>query len=64
MARWFGVGLLAVGLTTWLARDPADSAGGLAIARAFTVSYGIGVVWPCGGRWPARSTPWAGSRWD
>ena len=44
MARWFGVGLLAIGLTTWLARDAADSAGGLAIARAFTVSYGIGVV--------------------
>lgn len=43
-ARWFGVGLLAIGLTTWLARDAADSAGGLAIARAFTVSYGIGVV--------------------
>jgi hypothetical protein len=44
MARWFGVGLLAIGLTTWLARDAADSAGGLAIARALTVSYGIGVV--------------------
>jgi hypothetical protein len=44
MARWFGVGLLATGLTTWLARDAADSAGGLAIARALTVSYGIGVV--------------------
>ena len=41
MARWFGV---AIGLTTWLARDAAESAGGLAIARAFTVSYGIGVV--------------------
>jgi hypothetical protein len=44
MARWFGVGLLAIGLTTWLARDAADSAGGMAIARAFTVSYGLGVV--------------------
>jgi hypothetical protein len=44
MARWFGVGLLAIGLVTWLARDAADSAGGLAIARAFTVTYGIGVV--------------------
>ena len=28
MARWFGLGLLATGLTTWLARDAADSAGG------------------------------------
>ena len=44
MARWFGVGLLGIGLTTWLARDAADSAGGLAIARALTVSYGIGVA--------------------
>ena len=44
MARWFGVGLLAIGLTTWLARDAAESAGGLAIARALSVSYGIGVV--------------------
>ena len=44
MARWFGVGLLAIGLITWLARDAASSAGGLAIARALSVSYGIGVV--------------------
>ena len=44
MARWFGVGLLAIGLTTWLARDTADSAGGRAIARALSVTYGIGVV--------------------
>jgi hypothetical protein len=44
MARWFGLGLLAIGLTTWLARDAASSAGGLAIARALAVSYGIGVL--------------------
>jgi hypothetical protein len=44
MARWFGVGLLAIGLVTWLARDAASSAAGLAITRAFTVTYGIGVV--------------------
>ena len=44
MARWFGVGLLAIGLTTWSARDAAESAGGYAIARALSVSYGIGVV--------------------
>jgi hypothetical protein len=44
MARWFGLGLLSIGLTTWLAREAADSAGGQAIARALTVTYGIGVV--------------------
>jgi hypothetical protein len=44
MARWFGVGLLAIGLSTWLARDAAASAGGQAVARALTISYGIGVV--------------------
>jgi hypothetical protein len=44
MARWFGVGLLAMGLSTWLARDAADSAAGLALARALAVAYGIGVV--------------------
>jgi hypothetical protein len=44
MARWFGVGLLAIGLVTWLARDAAESAAGLAIARALAVTYGIGVL--------------------
>jgi hypothetical protein len=44
MARWFGLGLLGIGLTTWLARDVADSAGGQAIARALAVTYGIGVL--------------------
>jgi hypothetical protein len=44
MARWFGVELFAIGLTTWLARDAAESAGGRAIARALAVGYGIGVV--------------------
>jgi hypothetical protein len=44
MARWFGVGLLSIGLTTWLAREVADSAGGQAIARALTVTYGVGIV--------------------
>jgi hypothetical protein len=43
MARWFGLELLAIGLTTWLARDAADSAGGRAVGRALAVSYGIGV---------------------
>jgi hypothetical protein len=44
MARWFGVELFAIGLTTWLARDAAESPGGQAIARALAVGYGIGVV--------------------
>jgi hypothetical protein len=44
MARWFGLGLLAIGLSTWLARDAADAAGGEAVARALAVTYGIGVV--------------------
>jgi hypothetical protein len=44
MARWFGLGLLAMGLSTWLARDAADSAGGQAISQALAVTYGIGVV--------------------
>ena len=44
MARWFGLGLLAIGLTTWLARGTADSPGGHAVARALTVTYGIGVI--------------------
>jgi hypothetical protein len=44
MARWFGLGLLAMGLTTWLARDAAEDAGGQAIAQALTVTYAIGVA--------------------
>ena len=44
MARWFGLGLLAIGLTTWLARDAAEDAGGQAIAQALTVTYAIGVA--------------------
>ena len=44
MARWFGVDLLAIGLTTWLARDAADSPAGQAVARALTITYAIGVA--------------------
>jgi hypothetical protein len=44
MARWFGLELVAIGLTTWLARDAADSPGGRAIAQAFAVTYGIGGI--------------------
>jgi hypothetical protein len=49
MARWFGLGLIATGLTTWLARDAADSPGGRAIGRALAVTYGIGVILALGG---------------
>jgi LPXTG-motif cell wall-anchored protein len=44
MARWFGVGLLANGLTTLLARNAAESEAGRAIAAALVVSYGVGVL--------------------
>ena len=44
MARWFGLGLIATGLTTWLTRDDADSPAGRAIARALAVTYGVGVI--------------------
>jgi hypothetical protein len=64
-ARWFGVGLLAIGLTTWLARAGAQSIGGQAVARALTVTHGIGVALALWGRlfgpfnalgWIARGT--------
>ena len=44
MARWFGIGLFAIGLTTWFTRDSADSSAGRAVARALALSYGVGVV--------------------
>jgi hypothetical protein len=44
MARWFGLGLIATGLTTWLARDAADSPGGRAVGRALAFTYGFGVI--------------------
>ena len=44
MARWFGVGLLAIGLVTWLARDVAESAAGRSIVLALALTYGVGVV--------------------
>jgi hypothetical protein len=44
MARWFGVGLLAIGLTTWFARNEAESTAGQAISRALVFAYGVGVV--------------------
>jgi len=44
MARWFGVGLLAIGLATWFARDVAESAAGRSLVRALTLAYGVGTV--------------------
>lgn len=44
MARWFGLGLIATALTTWLNRDAADAATGRAIAQALGITYGIGVL--------------------
>jgi hypothetical protein len=44
MARWFGVGLLANGLTTFFARNAAESEAGRAIALALATSYGLGVL--------------------
>jgi hypothetical protein len=60
MARWFGLELLAIGLTTWLARDAAESAGGRAVARALTVTYGIGVVLAA---WGTLSGPFNALGW-
>ena len=44
MARWFGVGLLAIGLTTWLARNSAESDAGRAIVLALVITYSVGVI--------------------
>lgn len=44
MARWFGVGLLAIGLATWFARDVAESAAGRSLVRALMLAYGVGTV--------------------
>jgi hypothetical protein len=44
MARWFGLGLIATGLVTWLTRDAADSDTGRAIGRALAVTYGLGTI--------------------
>jgi hypothetical protein len=44
MARWFGLELIATGLTTWFTKDAADTPTGRAISRALGVTYGIGVV--------------------
>jgi hypothetical protein len=63
MARWFGLGLLAIGLTTWLARGTADAAGGRRSPAPSPSPTASASSWPCGGRCSVPSTPWAGSRW-
>jgi hypothetical protein len=60
MARWFGLELFAIGLTTWLARDAAESAAGRAVARALTVTYGLGVVLAA---WGTLSGPFNALGW-
>ena len=44
MARWFGIGLLAIGLATWFLRDTADTPAGRGLSQALATSYGVGVV--------------------
>ena len=44
MSRWFAVGLLANGLTTWFARNAADSPAGKSVAGALVVAYTVGVI--------------------
>jgi hypothetical protein len=44
MARWFGLGLLANGLITWLCRDSAQTDAGRAIGLALSITYGAGIV--------------------
>jgi len=63
MARWFGLGLLAIGLSTWLARDAADAAGGRRWPELSPSPTASAWSWHCGGRCSAPSTCWAGSRW-
>jgi hypothetical protein len=44
MARYFGVGLLGIGLVTWLARNSDKSQAQDAISLGFMISYVIGFV--------------------
>jgi hypothetical protein len=44
MARWFGVGLFAIGLITWLVRDVAESDAGRSVVRVLALTYGVGVL--------------------
>jgi hypothetical protein len=60
MVCWFGVGLLAIGMITWFARDEAASLAGRAIARALTLSYGAGVLLAVWGTLAGPSMHWDG----
>jgi hypothetical protein len=44
MARYFGVGLLGIGLVTWLARNSDKSQAQDAISLGFLISYVVGLV--------------------
>ena len=44
MARWFGLGLIATGLTTWLTRDAADSPAGRGIGRPVAHPHPHGTI--------------------
>jgi len=44
MARYFGVGLLGIGLVTWLARDSDKSQAQDAITLGFLISYVVGFI--------------------
>ncbi len=44
MARFFGVGLVAVGLLSWLVRNSTDSSTQRAVILALLISYAVGVI--------------------
>jgi len=44
MARYFGVGLLGIGLVTWLARNSDKSQARDSISLGFLISYVVGLV--------------------
>ena len=44
MARYFGVGLLGIGLVTWLARNSDKSQAQDAISLGYLISYVVGFI--------------------
>lgn len=44
MSRFFGIGLLGIGLITCLARNAAETEAGRSIVLALVITYGIGVI--------------------
>lgn len=44
MSRFFGMGLLGIGLITWLARNVAETEAGRSIVLALVIIYGVGVI--------------------